>query len=110
LRVFENRVLRRTFGLKIEEVAGEWKRLHNEELHNLQSSLNNIRVMTSRGMRVHVAHLEEKRNACKIVVGKPEAKRSLVKPRRRWEDNINIDMKEILFEGVDWINLPQDRD
>jgi hypothetical protein len=91
LRVFENRVLRRTFGPKRDEVTGDWRKLPNEKLHNLYSSSNIIRLIKSRRIRWagHVARMGEKRNAYRILVGKPEGKRSLGRPRRRWVDNIN---------------------
>jgi hypothetical protein len=107
LRVFENRVLRRIFGPKREEVAGGWRRLHNEELHNLYDSANVIRVIKWRRMRWmgEVARVEEMRNAYSILVGKPEGKRSLGRPRHRREDNIGIDFREIGWEGVDWMHV-----
>jgi hypothetical protein len=88
--VFENRVLRRIFGPKRDDVTGDWKKLHNEELHNLYSSPNVIRMIKSRRMRWvgHVARNGEKMNAYRILVGKPEGKRPLGRPRRRWKDNI----------------------
>jgi hypothetical protein len=90
LRVFEKRALRRISGPKREEIIGGWRELHNKELHNLYSSSNIIRKTKSRRMRWtgHVARMGEKKNACKILVGKPEGKRPLGRPRRRWEDNI----------------------
>jgi hypothetical protein len=99
--VFENRVLRRIFGPKRNEVMGDWRKLHNEELHNLYSLPNIIRMIKKRRMRWagHVARMGEKRNACRIL-GKPEGKRPLGRPRRRWVDNIKIDLREI-----DWIEL-----
>jgi hypothetical protein len=111
--VFENRVLRRIFGPKRDEVTGEWRKLHNEELHNLYSSLDIIRQVKSRRMRWagHVARMGEERKVYKTLVGKPEGNRPLVRPRRRWEDGIRIDVREIgLGGGVDWIRLAQDRD
>jgi hypothetical protein len=86
LRVFENRVLRRKFGPKGDEVMGRWRKLHNEELRDLCSSPNTIRIMKSRRMRWtgHVAGIGEKRNAYRLLVGKPEGKRPLGRPRRRW--------------------------
>jgi hypothetical protein len=106
----ENRVLRRTFGPKKEEVAGDLRRLHNEELHNLYASPNIIRVIKFRRMRWtgHVA-LMGIRNVYKILVGKPEGMRPLGRPTRRWEDNIRMDFREIGWEGMDWIHLTQDR-
>jgi hypothetical protein len=90
LRVFENRVLRRIFGPKGDGVTGGWRKLHNEELHNLYSSPSLIRIIKSRAMRRagHVARVGEKRNVYRILVGKPEGKRPLGRPRRRWLDNI----------------------
>jgi hypothetical protein len=90
LRVFENRVLRRLFGLKRDEVTGGWRKLHNEELHDLYSLPNIIRMIKSRTMRWawHVARMGAKMNAYRIFMGKPEGKRSLGRPRCRWVDNI----------------------
>jgi hypothetical protein len=95
LRVFKNRVLRRLFGPKRDEMMGDWRKLHNEE-HKLYSSPNIIRMIKSRRMRWagHVAQIGEKRNSYRILVGKPEGKRPLGKPRRRWVDNIKIDLRE----------------
>jgi hypothetical protein len=90
LRVFENRVLRRIFGPKRDDVTGDWRKLHNEELHNLYSSPNIIRMMKSRSMRWagHVPRMGETRNVYMILVGKPEGKRALGRPKHRWVDNI----------------------
>jgi hypothetical protein len=89
-----------------------WLKLHNEELHNLYSSPNIIRMIKSRKLRWagHVVRMGETRNAYRILVGKPEGKRSLGRPRRRWVDNIKMDLREIGRHGVDWIELAQDRD
>jgi hypothetical protein len=86
LRVFENRVLRRIFGPKRDEVTGEWRRLHNKELYALYSSPNIIRVMKSRRLRCagHVARMGERRGPCRVLVGKPEGRRPLGRPRHRW--------------------------
>jgi hypothetical protein len=86
------RVVRKIFGLKRDEVIGSWRKLHNEDLHNLYCSPSTIRIIKSRRMRWagHVARMGEKRNACMILVGKPEGKRPLGRPRRRWEDNITV--------------------
>jgi hypothetical protein len=94
--VFENRVLRRIFGPKRNEATGEWRRLHNEELNDLYSSPN-IRVIKSRRMRWagHVAPLGEERVAYRILVGRPEGRRPLGRPRRRWEYNIKMDLQEV---------------
>jgi hypothetical protein len=110
--VFENRVLRRIFGPKRDEVTGEWRRLHSGELPNLYSSPNIIRQIKSRRMRWagHVAHMGEGRNVYRVLVGKPEGKRPLERPRHRWEDGIKIDLREIGWGGVEWIHLAQDRD
>jgi hypothetical protein len=110
--VFENRVLRRIFGPKRDEVTGEWRKLHNGELHNLYSSPHIIRQIKSRRMRWegHVARMEEGRNVYRVLVGKPEGKRPLERPRRRWEDGIKMNLREIGWGGVEWIHLAQDRD
>jgi hypothetical protein len=97
LRVFENRMLRRIFGPKKDEVTGDWRKLHNEELHNLYSSPNIIRMIKSSRMKWAglVARMGEKRNEYRLLVGKPEGKRQLGGPRRRWVDNINIDLRAL---------------
>jgi hypothetical protein len=94
--VFENRVLRGIFGPKRDEAIGGWRKVHNEELHNLYCSPSIIRMIKSRRMRweEHVARLGEKRNAYRILVGKPEGKRPLGRPRRTWKNNIRIDLIE----------------
>jgi hypothetical protein len=112
LRVFENRVLRRIFGPKRDEVTGEWRRLHNKELYALYFSPNIIRVMKSRRLRWagHVARMGKRKGAYRALVGKPEGRRPLGRPRRRWEDNIKMNLREVGWGGMDWINLAQDRD
>jgi hypothetical protein len=97
LRVFENRVLRRIFGAKRDEVTVEWGKLHNEELNNLYSSPNIVRVVKSRRMRwaEHAARMGEGRGVYRVLVGKPEGRRPLGRPRRRWEDNIRMDFREM---------------
>ncbi|KAJ4432334.1 hypothetical protein ANN_20953 [Periplaneta americana] len=112
LRVFENKVLRKIFGAKRDEVTGEWRKLHNTELHALHSSPDIIRNIKSRRLRWagHVAHMGESRNPYTVLVGKPEGKRSLGRPRRRWEDNIKMDLREVGYDDREWINLAQDRD
>jgi len=110
--VFEKRMLRRIFGPKRDEVTGEWRKLHNEGLNDLHSLPNNVRVIKSRIMRRagHVAHTGESRGVkYRVLVGKPEEKIPLEKPRHRW-DNIKIDLQEVGCRGMDWIYLAQDRD
>ncbi|KAJ4427680.1 hypothetical protein ANN_25329 [Periplaneta americana] len=111
-RVFENKVLRKIFGAKRDEVTGEWRKLHNTELHALYSSPDIIRNIKSRRLRWagHVARMGESRNAYRVSVGRPEGKRPLGRPRRRWEDNIKMDLREVGYDDRDWINLAQDRD
>ena len=110
--MFENMVLRRIFGPKKDEVTGVWRKLHNEELNDLYSSVNTVRVIKSRITRWawHEARMGEKRGAYRVLVRKPEGKRPLGRPRRRWEDNIKMDLQEVGYGGVDWIELAQDRD
>jgi hypothetical protein len=93
-------------------VIGGWRKLNNEELHNLYFSSSRIRVIKSRRMKRagHVARMGEERNAYRILVGKPEGKRPLGRPRRRLEDNIRMDLREIGWGGMDWIDLAQNRD
>ena len=111
LRVFENRVLRRIFGPKRDEVTREWRKLHNEELNDLYCLPNIVRVITSRRMRWegHVARMGEGRGVYRVLVRKPEGNRSLRRPRCRWEDNIKMDLHEVGCGGMDWIELAQDR-
>jgi len=94
LRVFENRVLRGIFGPKWDEVTGEWRKLHNEELNDLYCSPNIVRVITSRRMRWarHVARMGERRGVYRVLMGKPEGKRPLGRSSRRWEDNIKMNL------------------
>jgi hypothetical protein len=110
LRVFENRMLRRIFAPKRDEVTGEWRKLHGEELHNLYSSLDIIRQIKSRrmGWAGHVARTVEGRNVYRILVGKPEGKRPLGRPRNRWEDGIKIDLRDIgwgVWSGFTWLRV-----
>jgi hypothetical protein len=107
----ENRVLRRIFGPKRDGVTGGWRKLHNEELHNLYSSPNIILILRSRKMRWagHMARIGVKRNVYRLLVGKPKGKRPLGRQRRRWMDNIKMDHLEIGLCVVDWIGLAQYR-
>ena len=93
LRVLENRVLRRIFGPKRDEVTGEWRRLHNKKLYALYSSPNIIRVIKRMRWVGHVAHVEARRGAYRVLVGKPERRRPLERPRCRWIDNIKMDLR-----------------
>ena len=110
--MFENSVLRRIFGPKRDEVTGEWRKLHDEELNNLYSSPNIVRVIKSRRMRWagHVAHMGEGRAVYRVLVGKPEGRRPLGRSWRRWEDNIRMDLREVGCGCVNWMELAQDRD
>jgi hypothetical protein len=111
LGVFENRVLRRIFGPNRDEMTGEWRKLHNEELHDLYSSPNIIRIIKARMRWVgHVTQMQEKRNTYWLLVGKPEGRRPPGRPRCRWLDNIRMDLVEVRWGDVDWIGLAQDRD
>ena len=103
-------MFRRVFGSKRDEVTGEWRKLHNEELRDLYSLPNIVRVVKSRRMRWagHVALMGEERGVHRVLVGKPEGKRRLGRPRRGWEDNIKMDLREV--GGGDWMELAQDRD
>jgi hypothetical protein len=109
--VFENRVRRRIFEPKRDEETGGWRKLHNEELHGLHSSPIIVKVIKARRMRWagHVARMVWVRGAYNILVGRPKGRRPLERPRRRWEDNIKMDLREIGFGDVDWIHLAQDR-
>jgi hypothetical protein len=110
LRVFENRVLRKICGSESEE-DGSWRKLHNDELHSLYSSLNIVRVIKSRRMRWarHVARMGEGKGVYRVLVWKPEGKRLLGRPMRRWKDNIKMDLREVGIDGANWIQLAQDR-
>ena len=110
--MFENMVLRRIFGPRRDEVTGEWRRLHNEELNDLYSSLNIVWVIKSRRMRWagHVACMGEERGVYRVLVGKPEGKRPLGRPKRIWVDNIRMDLREVGRGYMDWIGRAQDRD
>jgi len=110
--MFENKVLRRIFGPRKGEVMGEWRRLHNEELNDLYSSLIIVRVIKSRRMRWtgHVARMGDERGVYRFLVGKPEGRRPLGRPRRRWVDNIRMDLQAVGCGYMDWIGMAQDRD
>ena len=112
MRVFENMVLRRIFGPTKDEVTGEWRRLHNEELNDLYSSPNIVWVIKSRRMRWtgHVARVGDERGVYRFLVGKPDWRRPMRRPRRRWVDNIRTDLQEVGCGYMDWIGLVQDRD
>jgi len=112
LRVFEKMVLRRISGPRRDEVTGEWRRLHNEELNELYSSPNIVRMIKSRrmGWAGHVAGMGEERGVYRVLVVKPEGKRPLGRPRRRWVDNIRMDLQEVGCGYMDWIGLAQDTD
>jgi hypothetical protein len=108
--VFENSVLGRLFGPKIDEVRGGWRKLHNEKLRSLYSSPSIIKVMKSRSMRWAGHVVWVRRNTHIISVGMPEEKRPPETTRCRWVDNIKMDLGETEWGGMDWIVLPQDRD
>jgi hypothetical protein len=112
LRVFENRVLRRVLGSRRDEVTGEWRKLYNEELSDLYSLPNIVHVVKSRRMRLvgHVAHMGEGRGVHRVLVGKPDGKKPLGRPRRKWDDNIKMDIPEVGGGCGDWLELDQDRD
>jgi hypothetical protein len=112
LRLFENRVLRRVFGPKRDEITGEWRKLHNEELSDLYSLPNFGGVVKSTRMRGagHVGGMGEGRGVPRVLMGKPEEKRQLGRPRRRWDDNIKMDLQEVGGGCGDWMELSQDRD
>jgi len=111
LRVFENMVLRKTFEPMRDEVKGGWRRPNNEELNDLYSSPNIVQVIKSRMRWVgHVARMGEERGVYRVLVGKPEGKKPLGRPRHRWVDNIRTDRQEVGCGYMDWIGLAQDRD
>ena len=112
LWLFENRVLRRIFGHNREEVTGDWRKLHDEELNDLYSSPNIIRVTKLRRMCWvgYVARKRERRCVYGALVRKPERKRTLGRPRRRWDDNIKNDLQDLGCGRMGWIDLAQGRD
>jgi len=112
LRVFENMVLRRIFEPRRDEVTGKWRRLNNEEPNDLYSAPNIARVIKSRRMRWagHVARMGEERGLYRVLLGKPEGRRPLGRPRRRWVDNIRMYLQEVGCGYMNWIGQAQDRD
>ena len=112
LRVFENRVLRRVFGPKRDEVTGEWRKLHNEELSDWYSLPNIVGVVKLRRMRWagHVARMVEGREVHRVLMGKREGKRPMGRLRCRWEDNNKLDLQEVGGTCGEWMELVQDRD
>jgi len=111
LSVSENGVLRITFGPKRDEGTAEWRKLHSGRLYDLYCSPNIVRVIKSRRIRWagHVAHMDDRRGVYRVLVGKPEGKRPLERPRRRWEDNIKKSLQEVGCGSMDWIELAHDR-
>jgi hypothetical protein len=111
LRVFENRLLRRIFGRKRDEVTGKWIKLHNEVINDLYSSSTIVRVLKSRRMRWvgHMARMGERRGMYRVLVGKPEGERPLCRSRRRREDNIKMNLQEVGCWVMDWVELAKDR-
>ena len=112
LRIFEIRVLRRIFGPKRDKVTGEWRKLHNEELNDLYSSLSIFQVIKLRrmGLMRHVVRKGERKGVYRVLVGKPEGKRPHGRTRHRWEENIKMDLQEVRCGCIDWIEVAQDRD
>jgi len=112
LRVFENRVLRRILGPKREEITGEWRRLHNEELCAVHSSPDIIGVIKSRKMRWsgHVACIRDRRDAHRVLLGRPKGRRPLGRRRCGWEDSIKMDLQDVVWGGMDCIDLAEEWD
>ena len=99
-------------GSKMDEVTGKWSKLHNEELNDLYCSPNMFRVIKTRSMRWagHVARKGERRGVYRVMVGKPEGKRLLGRPRGRWKNNVKMRLQKVGWGGMNWIDLAQDRD
>ena len=112
LRVFENRALRRIFGPKKDEVKEEWRKPHNKEFNDLYSSPKNYSYVQIKKNDVGgaIACKGTRRGAYRVLVGKPDGKRQLGRPRHRWENNIKMELQEVGWGGMDWIDLAQDRD
>ena len=110
--MFENKELRGIFERTREEVTGEWRKVHNGELNDLYCTPNIVRVTTSRKMRWagYVARMRERKGVNRVLVGKPEGKRSLGRRRSRWQDNIKMDVEDVGCGGMDWMELDQGRD
>ena len=110
--MFENKVLRKIFGAKRDEIRGEWRKLYNADLHTLYSSPNIIRNLKSRRLRWagHVAHMEQSRITYRVLVGKPEGNRPLGRPKCRWKDNIKMHLRELCCNPGDSMDLAEDRD
>ena len=107
--MFAIKVLRKIFGAKKDEITGEWRKLHNAELQSFYSSPNIIRYLKSKRLRWagHVACMEQSRNAYRVLVGEPEGKRSLERPRCRWEDNIKMDLRKVACDPRDYLDLTE---
>ena len=110
--LLENKVLKKIFGVKRDEITEEWRKLHNAEIHILNSSPNIITNLKSRRLRWagHVALMEQSRNSYWVLVAKPVGKRPIERPRRRFKDNIKIDLRDVGCDARDWIDLAKDRD
>ena len=108
--MLENKEFRNIFYAKIDEITGEWRKVHNAELHAYYFSNNIVRNLKSRRLRWagHVARMEQSRNAYRVLVGKYEGKRPLGRPRHRWEDNIKMDLRDVGCVPGDWIDLAED--